>query len=562
MKADLSRRTFYPLKHFARVVIQQGRVQLDADWNEQTAILLHYLRSLAADLIGPHGSSDDGFTISPLTVGATSSPVAGDFVIGAGHYYVGGILCEADSRPIPITRFFDDNKKVQVLYWPLGDLAFHKGQYVEVSDGNAIPAVLAKITNLDAAGRTLTLDADVSSFNQQNAKPRVRHLITYLTQPDYPVPDKEKLTKGQSYGVYLDVWERLITYVEDDGIREVALGGPDTAARSKVVWQVRAAGALEQANCSEVETLIEKLQGPNRGWLKAMAKQDSKSTDPCIISPDARYRGPENQLYRVEIHRPGSAGGVIEDPLTTTAATFKWSRENGSAIYPIVSLSSEGETATVTLETLGRDDRFGLAEGVWVEIVDDDYVLQNRYENLLKIHAIDRPNMTVTLEGTTISNVGRDSIKHPLLRRWDHKEGDPDEGGLQLSGGAALIIEGKWLELEDGVKIQFQKPDNDSFKNEYRTGDYWLIPARTATGEVEWPREYDSQGQLIPIAKAPDGIIHYYAPLAVINVNGNGEISLVGGPCRISFTPMRGLREGGGKLLREPPRPRTTRRHR
>ena len=38
---------------------------------------------------------------------------------------------------------------------------------------------------------------------------------------------------------YLDVWERYITYVEDDRIREAALGGADTCIRSKVVWQVK-----------------------------------------------------------------------------------------------------------------------------------------------------------------------------------------------------------------------------------------------------------------------------------------------------------------------------------
>ena len=40
MKADLTRDTFHPLKHYARVLTQQGRVQLDADMNEQAAILL------------------------------------------------------------------------------------------------------------------------------------------------------------------------------------------------------------------------------------------------------------------------------------------------------------------------------------------------------------------------------------------------------------------------------------------------------------------------------------------------------------------------------------------
>jgi hypothetical protein len=36
-----------------------------------------------------------------------------------------------------------------------------------------------------------------------------------------------------------------------------------------------------------------------------------------------------------------------------------------------------------------------------------------------------------------------------------------------------------WLDLEDGVQIQF------SDGGEYLTGDYWLIPARVATGGDE-----------------------------------------------------------------------------
>ena len=62
MRGDFSRETFDRVKHFSRVLQQQGRVQLDADWNEQTAIVLHYLRTLAADLIGPFaGPAGEGF---------------------------------------------------------------------------------------------------------------------------------------------------------------------------------------------------------------------------------------------------------------------------------------------------------------------------------------------------------------------------------------------------------------------------------------------------------------------------------------------------------------------
>ena len=35
MQADLSKPFRHPRRHYRRVLMQQGRVQLDADWNEQ-----------------------------------------------------------------------------------------------------------------------------------------------------------------------------------------------------------------------------------------------------------------------------------------------------------------------------------------------------------------------------------------------------------------------------------------------------------------------------------------------------------------------------------------------
>lgn len=374
----------------------------------------------------------------------------------------------------------------------------------------------------------------------------MRRVITYLTQPDYPQPDK--LASGASL-VYLDVWERLICYVEDDAIREVALGGPDTAARSKVVWQVKAAPGRPGDPVKAVSPcdnftptdagFLGKLFGSNRGRLKTMAKQNAVSTNPCIIPPNAAYRGPENQLYRVEIH---DAGGVWDGTENgkAAAATFKWSRENGSVVFPIVSISTGNGTTTVTLETLGRDDRLGTAEGEWVEIQDDVSVLQNRAAPLLQVQGIDRTNMSVTLNGTAASDVGQGP--HPLLRRWDQQEGDPADGELQLaSDGAALIEESasEWLQLEDGVQIQFEPPDAGAPANQYRTGDYWLIPARTATGDVEWPTEMgqDSQGNPVTVhrSKPPDGVQHHYALLAVISVGQGGAISVETPDCRKPF---------------------------
>jgi hypothetical protein len=437
MKGDFTRNTFDPQNHFSRVLMQQGRVQLDADWNEQAAILLHYLRSLAVDLIGPYAGphGEVGFAIRPGKEGGK------DFAIGPGRYYVNGILCEnevqwdANHRPIP---------------------------------------------------------------------------LSYYAQADYPgAPELPE----PPYLVYLDVWERHLTDIQEPEIREVALGGPDTATRAKIVWQVKVEPRIE--GCLEGEkwmSFVDQWQPPNRGLLKAGAREFEvdESTEPCNVPPESKYRGAENQLYRVEIHEGGPAG----------TATFKWSRENGSVVFPILKLNG----SETTLEHLGRDERFSLREGDWVEIVDDGITLRAEAHPLLQVKSIDRDRLIVGLdvpETVTLPVYDETSTSHPLLRRWDHKKLDPTLGYPKLADDGALELEeNNWLLLEDGIQIFFE-PGSDNNPQRYRTGDYWLIPARTATGDVEWPGPADAPESLPPL-----GIQHAYAPLASVMVNADGNIAV------------------------------------
>ena len=540
MKADLTRNTFHPLKHFARVLMQQGRVQLDADMNEQAAILLHSLQTLVADLIGPAGgpSGNLGFAITPLP----GNPNPADVQIGFGSYYVGGVLCQADFVPIPIFATATANV-YQVRNWS-PDFDLPTIPYYEVFDAtpnsqNAPAAV--QISNPQESLNQIKIQSSADLAGYQI--PVLRRMITYLHQPDFAYSTAQgavsptSLPANQSVQFYLDVWERVITYAEDDSIREVALGGPDTATRSKIVWQVKWQPATLNSDNNPVCSIPTRT-APH-GLLQAMAKQNSVSTNPCIINPNAAYTGPENQLYRVEINRGGTAGTT-----PGTSATFKWSRENGSVIFPI---ASGGGTAQPVLESLGRDDRFGLTEGSLVEAQDDRSVLMNLSGKLLAVQSINQSTMTVMLSGTPDSTIGGDATLHPLLRRWDQKSGDPAEGGLMLdtaSDNCAFVQEGMWLMLEDGVQIQFQPadpvsspPENTvSPPNQYLTGDYWLVPARTAIGDVEWPNEVDAQGNRAPLALPPHGITHYHAPLAVVSITANGVT--VTEDCRNSFDPI------------------------
>ena len=455
-RGDFSRDTHDPLMRFSRVLMQQGRVMLDADWNEQTSILLRFLRTLAADLIGPYGGVGDGFKIEPNPDDAT------DFFIREGHYYVNGVLCENSLQTDP--------------------------------KGSPIP-------------------------------------LSYFKQPNYPLDKKNKPLhlvddngKALNGLVYLDVWERHVTFNETQdpdspGIREVALGGPDTASRAQVVWQVKVLGTpMSAAQLKKNPSFFQKalvdagVFQPGTGRLQARAKKPATdgAACPCVTSPESRYRGVENQLYRVEIH----TGGNVWDPTTKTGASFKWSRENGSVIFPILKLSAN----QVTVADLGRDQRLSLKVNDWVEVVDDDQARLGAAGPLLQVTAIDAAALVVTLSGApTIASVAP-LTNHPLLRRWDSPQGLDNVDVPKLTDG--------WLALEDGVEIQFDP------KGAYRTGDYWLIPARVATGDVEWPGLIDN-----PAALPPHGIQHYYAPLAILSVDAGGKLTAAA-ECRSLIKPV------------------------
>ncbi|MGW2723431.1 DUF6519 domain-containing protein [Streptomyces sp. NPDC001492] len=430
MHGDFSRVLFDPARRFSSVLSQQGRVQLDAEINEQTAILLHYMRTLAADMLGPAAyppaaGGDDlgGFGIDRFD-GET-------FSVAPGRLYVDGILCECDGTD----------------YW---------GQ----PDG---------------------------------------HLE--------PEQGEDRLPSGP-FLVYLRVWERLITTVQAPWIREVALGpnGPDTTARTRVVWQVCQLPLVRDSFTPDMRSAANFLRDhirrdfEPRGLLAARTRRPEEHLAPSELPSSSGYRGPENQLYRVEVHQGGREG----------TATFKWSRENGSVVLPVRRIDG----ATVELETLGRDDKLGVGMGDVVEIVDDAVVCRSasdrpdaRRGRLYTVRDVDYAEYRVELDAEPADDAGMRRSLHPFLRRWDSECGE--------EGTALPVRENAWLPLEDGIEIRFSPSDEQP--RIYRQGDYWLIPARLLTGDVEWPRSQEGE----PLRRRPHGVHYHYAPLAYIDPRGD-----------------------------------------
>jgi hypothetical protein len=445
---DISRDSFEPQRGFSRLVWQQGRPQLDADLNEQASIMLHTLRTMMTDLVGRFGGpvGTCGFRIV-----LTAEDLDEDFA-------------EADRKELQTA--LDGIAQ--------GDLILSKGRYY-------VDGLLCE-------------------------NPRT---LYYSHQA--PHEHRERgIQEAGSYLVYLDVWEHEVTALDDDAIREVALGGPDTAARMRVAWQVRALTLRAKAPTfgslnPPWDELVAGWQRQQRGALRARARtvDDGQGDGQGSNGGGRTYRGPENQLYRVEVHR----GGKVDD---RHRPSFKFSRDNGVVAFRVETVSDDG--LAVTLATWSRDDTMALAVGQIVELTDDEGGRHHEAGPLPKVLWADPLTRVVQVDAPLFRHTPRkDAVL--VLRRWDQRAGDPRRGGLELADGAAVIVEQQWLTLEDGIEIMFDKTHG----HEYRKGDYWLIPARVATGDVLW-RQHEGE----PEAIAPHGVEHHYAPLAIVDSDGNG----------------------------------------
>src|SRR6516164_5791876 len=97
MSFDSSRFAFNPWNDFAGVVMEQGRVQLDSDWNEWLAELSRRIQAGTLDIMGNAvypATTPFAFEIKASSVGGTNV-----LTIGPGRMYVDGLMAENHGDP-------------------------------------------------------------------------------------------------------------------------------------------------------------------------------------------------------------------------------------------------------------------------------------------------------------------------------------------------------------------------------------------------------------------------------------------------------------------------------
>ncbi|MEU9002239.1 DUF6519 domain-containing protein [Streptomyces sp. NPDC048551] len=426
MQGDFSRWTFDKTARYRSVLLQQGRVLLDADWNEQTEITAHHDETRAFDTFGPSGvplAEKDSFRITDETGNDPNGKPWKDLRITCGRMYVDGVLVETLREP---------------TYIPLGD------------------------------------------------QPDLAAVVTAEGVKEDGLP--EPATDGR-WAFYLDAHPHHVTVDEVAGLRESALGGPDTSTRTRTAWQVKYREIKEGTTCPN-------LHEPGwldlvRGTMAASLTDPEPTGNPCDITTAGSYTRLENQLYRVQVHKTGE--------------NFLWSRENGSVTASLRGVETAnlpaGVHAVLTVDRVGRDEDLSIGHDDVVEVTSTTRQLAGDPGYLAKVVNPDGLRLPVVWLGGAASGVKtlEPLGTAPIVRRW---ESEP------------VAITTAKIPLEDGIRVEFKDKAN------LRTGDYWLIPARSArlaygltaaSGSLEWPEEANSAAHLEPY-----GPTRHVAPLAIL----------------------------------------------
>ncbi|WP_321475620.1 DUF6519 domain-containing protein [uncultured Paludibaculum sp.] len=475
MNGDFSRLTFDARNHYSAVLQQQGRVGLDADWNNMVEIILRRLAVETVDVIGKCGRPQDP-AVGGFKVTVPSGP---KMEFSKGRFYAGGLLAENAKQR-------DYNQQPD---WPV----WQKAEWEAVF----------------GAGSWLGFDPT-------------------------------KITGARRDLVYLEVWDRHVTALNEEAlrdasnrtadfpdapvdaswVRERALGGPDTCTRLRTVAQVKLyAGIGNVADCGAACAKLEADRPPKtRGTMQLFVLSTPPVNKPCEEPQTGGYGGAENRLYRVQIHDPGPAG----------TATFKWSTENGAFTVRVMEDAKQKIPAgtAITIQSLGNDQVIQLHKGDWVELCGEETELGGFRNPVAQITdaPVAKPDgmFTVKLSAAVVVPSA------PFLRRWDAPVKIITLNvANQLDDGSGLNV--KFFDENGGLTgVQY-----------FHDLDYWVWSARVGTRDVE-PQA------LVDAPQPVRGIERHYCCLALIDwTSGTALTPKQVIDCAPEFPPLTDLPEGG-----------------
>jgi hypothetical protein len=462
MASDRARVSYDPSRKWRGVIAQQGRVTVEADWNEAAMIDEERDRQVALDVIGPVGTPDRGYAVTAgRPRGERSGSAPGDLRIGRGTLYLGG-------ERLDLTE--------QVRY-------------------SAQPDWLDHSTDPMWRASRARYDGDI------------RHELVYLLAT-----------------------EQEVSAVEDPALADVALGGPDTTQRRRILQHfVRCPS--ESGTCEGSQEAFERSLA-DHGLMFHPAEMTARSAARLKVSfPGAAgssqpatggYLGAENQMIRVMV------AGIDQ---ATGQPMIVWGFDDASFLYRVQAVQGSGSTA-LTLASAPVDSYHYPQRGQAVELLRDavkltdaDYIASSTGFVSTVTEAYQPTSRTLTMAGGPGEPGGYsadylDAERTPQLY-------------LRVWQAMAEAQPGEPVPLGDtGVCVTLTS------SNGFHVGDFWHFALRPLLPTLVYPERYLDEPQL------RDGPRTWACPLAVVTWDEDDDEDEDEGPTASNCIPrFSGLAE-------------------
>jgi hypothetical protein len=334
--------------------------------------------------------------------------------------------------------------------------------------------------------------------------------VTYLNQPDW-LDAAVSGTPTKEY-VFLMLEEREVGAVEDSALRDVALGGPDTCQRTRLLQRVERTSTT--ANVCAAALAAQQTAWNAQGWsfdantmqltsaarLQVGFDTSGPTPGPCEPAASGGYLGAENQLIRVRISGTGK---------------FVWGFDNASFLYRVDVVDNQ----TVKLETSPVDLLHFPRVGQVVELLraetllaNGEYVAAAEGQVVTLADAYNPDTQTIKLPSTIPPQfTPPDGTPRLFLRVWEKE--------LSYVSGTAVTLG------NTGLTVTITSPAG------LHTGDFWSFAARPSTPVKLYQNLYTTAPQ------PPEGPRRWVCPLAVIQWSGT-EAAVTGSrlaDCREKF---------------------------
>jgi len=348
--------------------------------------------------------------------------------------------------------------------------------------------------------------------------------IDLSSQPDWLDALTTPVSGSGNLLVALLLTEQSVCAVEDQALREVALGGPDSAARMRLMQHflrlsvsgdtcADGAAAIGKLLAADGVTVDATLQLQSAATLLAGFVPGPPNTDPCQPVAAGGYLGADNQLVRVT---------VIDYDATKHTGTLLWGWNNAS----ILCRAGMTDPLTLTLTGTPVDEEHAPQLGQAVEILRSQADLtagnfiaapEGFVTTLAQAYSFDTG--AIALNDALPAEYQTD--KNPLfVRLW--------QATVPFNAGQVTA-----LDSTSGITVTISLP---VLPTTIALRPFWRFAVRPSTPVTIYPQPYSETPQL------PDGPRQWLADLAVVQAQASGSKLLA--DCRVPFLP---LTQQGGK---------------